>query len=343
MTAVEVLANIQDSDEDELDLDQTYPEDDLESVDDDSEVNVSSQSGSESDTSERWGRSSQLVDGSGDAGNFHVGWQNLFSEPNIDLQFDNSDNGFRNVPDSITAESGSIDFVSLFFDNEFWEHLCRMTNLRASQTLEQKPNSYYAKGFTPVSPAEMKAFIGLRLYMEYLIIKPSYRDHWLSEGNDFVTFTPGFRQVMTRDRFLAIWKFLHVVDEEDPSLDKTDKIYKVRPMLNDLLQKFRHYYKPNKHLSLDEGMIPTKNRLAIKQYIKDKPTKWGIKSFMLCEGDTGYILNAEIYTGKAEFVEQKLGAVGNTVIRLLTSSQLDHKAHVLVMDRYYNSVILADY
>ena len=36
-------------------------------------------------------------------------------------------------------------------------------------------------------------------------------------------------------------------------------------------------------LSLDEGMIPTKNRLAIKQYIRDKPVRWGIKSFLLCE------------------------------------------------------------
>ena len=49
---------------------------------------------------------------------------------------------------------------------------------------------------------------------------------------------------------------------------------------------------PRQYTSLDEGMIPTKNRLAIKQYIKDKPIKWGIKSFLLCESETGYILHA---------------------------------------------------
>ena len=42
-------------------------------------------------------------------------------------------------------------------------------------------------------------------------------------------------------------------------------------------------------------MIPTNNRLAIKQYIRDKPVRWGIKSFLLCEAKTGYILDAEIY------------------------------------------------
>jgi hypothetical protein len=181
------------------------------------------------------------------------------------------------------------------------------------------------------------------MYMEYIVVKPKYRDYWNNEGSDFVAYTPGFRNVMTRDRFLAIWSFLHVVDENDPTIDKTDKIYKMRPMLTGLLAKFVFFYNPKMYLSLDEGMIPTKNRLAIKQYIKSKPTKWGIKSFMLCEGDTGYIINAEIYTGKAEMPEKILGAVGNTVVRLLTSCELDNKAHVLVMDRYYNSVTLADY
>ena len=90
-------------------------------------------------------------------------------------------------------------------------------------------------------------------------------------------------------------------------------------------------------------MIPTKNRLAIKQYIKDKPTKWGIKSFLLCESQTGYIVNAEIYTGAAPIVATELGAVGNTVARLLISREKEKKAHIIVMDRYYNSVTLARY
>ena len=61
-------------------------------------------------------------------------------------------------------------------------------------------------------------------------------------------------------------------------------------MLDRMLPLFRRYYSPRQQLSLDEGMIPTKNRLAIKQYIRDKPVRWGIKSFLLCEAKTGYIL-----------------------------------------------------
>ena len=105
----------------------------------------------------------------------------------------------------------------------------------------------------------------------------------------------------------------------------------------------RSVSKPSTSTGKRASMIPTKNRLAIKQYIKDKPTKWGIKSFLLCESQTGYIDNAEIYIGAAPIVATELGAVGNTVARLLISCEKEKKAHIIVMDRYYNSVTLARY
>ena len=129
--------------------------------------------------------------------------------------------------------------------------------------------------------------------MEYFLIKRSYSAYWRSDGKFWIAEHP-FSSVMLRDRFLAIWTYLHIIDERDAAVDKTDKIYKVRPMLDNLLVKFRNYYRPTKHLSLDEGMIPCKNRLSIKQYIKDKPVKWGLKSFLLTDSNNGYIVNAEI-------------------------------------------------
>ena len=134
-----------------------------------------------------------------------------------------------------------------------------------------------------------------------------------------------------------------MIDETDDSVDKRDAIYKVRPFLDHLLTKFRLYYVPEQHLSLDEGMVPLKNRLAIKQYIKDKPAKFGVKSFILCGGENGYILSAEIYTGRAEQEIDGIGIIGNVVYRLLTSAGAEGKNHILVMDRYYNSVDLSKF
>uniref|UniRef100_A0A0L8FU40 PiggyBac transposable element-derived protein domain-containing protein n=1 Tax=Octopus bimaculoides TaxID=37653 RepID=A0A0L8FU40_OCTBM len=66
-------------------------------------------------------------------------------------------------------------------------------------------------------------------------------------------------------------------------------------------------------------MIPTKNSLSIKQYIKDKLIKWGIKTFLVCNSENGYISNAEVYTGHREDAEtiEKLGVIGNFVVFII--------------------------
>ena len=45
-------------------------------------------------------------------------------------------------------------------------------------------------------------------------------------------------------------------------------------------------------------MIPFKGRLSIKQYMKDKPTKWGIKVFVLADSRNGYTVRLQIYALK---------------------------------------------
>ena len=153
-----------------------------------------------------------------------------------------------------------------------------------------------------------------------------------------MSFTPCFRDVVERNRFLALWTFLHLVDHLDPNIDK---IYKVRPMLDVLLPRFRHHYNPRQQLILDEDMIPTENRLAVKQYIKDKPIKWGIKCFMLCKGRTGYIISAEIYTGKDQVWHiEHLGSSGSVFVRLMEDTEISGQNHIIFMDRYFNSVAL---
>ena len=68
--------------------------------------------------------------------------------------------------------------------------------------------------------------------------------------------------------------------------------------------------------------------------------KWGIKSFLLTDAENGYIMNSEIYTGSESILYPELGATGNGVARVLRSADSHDKGHVLMMDRYYNSVAL---
>ncbi|KAK6175035.1 hypothetical protein SNE40_013576 [Patella caerulea] len=106
------------------------------------------------------------------------------------------------MPDHFTNETSVME--------EFIEQLCHYTNLRAQQVKASKPTDYYTSKWTNIECDEMKPFIGIRMIVKHSLTKPRYEDYFSKEATNFVTFTPGFRDVFTRDRFLAIWKFIHI-------------------------------------------------------------------------------------------------------------------------------------
>ena len=64
---------------------------------------------------------------------------------------------------------------------------------------------------------------------------------------------------------------------------------KVRKFLDLIVPLFESEYSTQENVSIDEAMIPFKGRLRFKQYMKDKPTKWGIKVFVLADATNGYV------------------------------------------------------
>ena len=77
-------------------------------------------------------------------------------------------------------------------------------------------------------------------------------------------------------------------------------------------------------------MIPFKGRWGIKQYMKDKPHKWGIKSYVPADAPTGYVYNFFIYTGKSADDVHEEGLCTRAVLDLVADCH--HKCHVLYVD-----------
>ncbi|KAK6735372.1 hypothetical protein RB195_018528 [Necator americanus] len=59
---------------------------------------------------------------------------------------------------------------------------------------------------------------------------------------------------MTRDRFEEIQRHLHFVD--NAAADKTNKLYKLRPIPDYLNNRFPAMYRPEKELCFDESVVP---------------------------------------------------------------------------------------
>ena len=68
--------------------------------------------------------------------------------------------------------------------------------------------------------------------------------------------------------------------------------------MGDLQLACKAYFVLGQNISIDERMVTFKGRIGMKQYIKDKPTKWGFKLWILASSDSGYTYKFQAYTGK---------------------------------------------
>lgn len=106
---------------------------------------------------------------------------------------------------------------------------------------------------------------------------------------------------MSKNRFEEISCYLHFndsVSEPARGTNGFDRLYKVRPVVDYVKNKFLNSFLPSKNLSVDEGMIAYKGRISFRQYMPNKPSKYGIKVWMLADSSNGYVLHFNTYLGK---------------------------------------------
>ena len=103
-----------------------------------------------------------------------------------------------------------------------------------------------------------------------------------------------------------------------------------------VLPKFQSEYTLHAPVTIDEAMIPFKGPLSFKQYIKNKPVKWGIKAFVLSDATNGYVYKMQVYTGKGmETTEPEVELCSRVVLDLM--SGLERHGLDLYTDDYYTS------
>ena len=100
--------------------------------------------------------------------------------------------------------------------------------------------------------------------------------------------------------------------------------------------RWKKFYYPGQHLTIDEGIIPFQGRSKYKQYNPMKPQKWGIKIFMLTDSITKYTYSAKIYAGKQE---KEKNYTTKLVLELCKANF--NKNHKLFIDNFYCSPLLA--
>ena len=88
-------------------------------------------------------------------------------------------------------------------------------------------------------------------------------------------------------------------------------------------------------------MVPWKGRLNFKQYIPSKPDRFGVKLYALCESESKYMVDFDIYTAgdydpnpNGDQFEMNQGHSFQVVMGILRRSNLLNQGCLLYLDNY---------
>ena len=228
----------------------------------------------------------------------------------------------------LPKEANEFDFFKKFFPFELILLIVHETNEYARKQS--------AKNWSDITTSELLAFIGLHIVFS-VVYFPSYKQAWKTK---WPFSFPAIPDIMTRSRFESIQRYFHCCDTQDnPARGQPghDKLCHVRRILDVVLTKCKTNYHPHKEQAIDEAMIGFKGRLAFKQYLPAKPTKFGIKVWERANSCNGYVSEFQVYTGReGGRPEQGLAA---RVVRDLTTT-LEGDNHEVYMDNFFSSVNL---
>ncbi|XP_046868914.1 piggyBac transposable element-derived protein 4-like [Drosophila willistoni] len=186
-----------------------------------------------------------------------------------------------------------------------------------------------------ITTEDIHHYIGILIYMS-IYRYPNLKSYWGQNA-----FAP-IQTCMTRSKFEAIKKYFSLCDESkrikkgEPGYDP---LFRTRRVIDILNERFDSVPKQAR-LCVDEQMCSTKMKHHLRQYMPNKPHKWGIKTFVLCDS-FGYAYRFEVYSGAGDNAilpgYPDIGASANIVVRL-TKTVESFKHHIIYFDNFYTSL-----
>lgn len=212
-----------------------------------------------------------------------------------------------------TANYSALELFQLYFTKSVLLNLLKNTNEqgRATQTAANHL-------WIDITLQDMFCFLSIVIYMGF-VKATSLADYW--RKGPLYSF-PFPKRILTGRRFLSILRALHLnsaaenkANEEKRGTAEYDRLGKLKPLYLQIRDACRNNYQPKQHISIDERMVASKARGQLKQYMKNKPVRWGFKLFVLADSITGYTWDFFVYQGKRMWNSGK-GLSYDTVIKL---------------------------
>lgn len=242
-------------------------------------------------------------------------------------------------PRTFNVETATpLEYFSLFFEETMFQKIATETNLYAERCAEEHTADNL---WLPTDAAEMRAFFGLNILMG-VNPKPEYVDYW---STDPFLGVSGFLQTMTVNRYEKLCQYIHC-NNAAARLTRADADYhpvaKVAPVFDMARQNCKLHYQHGRDISIDEAMKGFKGRTELRMYMPAKPEKFGIKFWARCDGNTAYMSDFQLYSGKRDQTPfQRVHGLGYRVVHDMTRDLIGLN-HCVYFDRFFTSIPLME-
>jgi hypothetical protein len=247
-------------------------------------------------------------------------------------------NIFRGRPGVKPFYKRSIDSPlaswNILFRPQMLDHILESSNAKVAQLNEAESD------INPLTMSELKCFIGL-LYLRGVLgwRRTSLNDIWSTKfGGEF------FRAHMSRRRFSQCMRCM-----------RFDNINNRRAIaVGDQFQQLRHIhdlfnihcvqaYTPHPSLTIDEQLLPLKNRCRFIQFMPQKPDKFGVKFWVLVDCTTKFCCQYIPYLGRQGTAERGATPLGEYVVKTLLLPSYLNKSYNVTTDNFFTTAPLAKY
>jgi hypothetical protein len=222
----------------------------------------------------------------------------------------------------------------LFFDDAMITEIVTWTN----QKIENVKSSYKSNaGFVyRTSVIEIRALIGILLFLGATkSSKESTASIWAKDG----TGKPICISAMSQKRFLFLVYCLRFDDSTTRAQQRAnDKLAPVRNIYGKFVTACEANYTPGTGCTVDESLLAFRGRCSFKQYIPNKPSKYGIKIYVLADSKTFYSVSSRIYIGAGTHAPG-LQVPTQAVLDLVPTISGTNRN--ITTDNYYTSIPLA--
>ena len=139
-----------------------------------------------------------------------------------------------------TAESTISEIFQYFISDNILQLIVNETNRYLTQLVASKGGidtfavNSRARKWVDLTIPELKAFLSIVMVMG-LEKRGNYDKYW---STHWAIEMPGFRSILSRDRFMSILQYLHLCNNEEvPRADNNnrDRLFKVRTLLDHIL------------------------------------------------------------------------------------------------------------